>query len=363
MALVLKSHAEQVVDHLRAELLRGRWGEFMPGALALKAELGTSGNTIELALRQLETEGFLLGQGAGKRRRIAIPDNQPSPTLRISILLYDYEDRKVDYILDLLHQLKEAGHSAYCTSRTLTDLGMDPEKVAKWVQKSEADAWVVVAASRPVLEWFAVQPFPVFGLFGRNVNLRIASTGPRKLPALQKAVRRLVALGHRRIVFLTRSEHRKPVPGNFERDFLAELEAQGIVTGPYNLPDWEETREGFTQALDSLFQHTPPTALLMDTSMLTVAVLQYFTKRGIQSPRDVSLISMDPDPNYSLCDPAISHISYDSGPWVRHIMRWVNNIAHGGDDHTKRSSLAEFIEGGTIGPAPGKKSSVSTLNG
>jgi DNA-binding LacI/PurR family transcriptional regulator len=286
------------------------------------------------------------------------PNNQSQPTLRIAILLYESDDRKVDYLLDLLYQLKEAGHSAFFTSKTLVDLNMDAKKVAEFVGKNEADAWVVVAGSRPVLEWFATQSFPVFGLFGRMVSLPIASTSPMKTEALRTAVQRLVALGHRRIVFLTRGERRKPVPGFLEQAFLDELEAQGITTGPYNLPDWEETRVGFSKALDALFQHTPPTALLMDTSLLTIAALQHFTKLGIQSPRDVSLISMDPDPGYAWCHPVISHIAYDSEPWLRHIARWANNVARGKDDHSKSSPPATFVEGGTSGAAPRQNDSL-----
>jgi|LakMenE01Jun11ns_1017448.scaffolds.fasta_scaffold9443149_1 DNA-binding GntR family transcriptional regulator len=34
-------------------------GESMPGGFTLKDQLGTSHNTVELALKQLEKEGFL----------------------------------------------------------------------------------------------------------------------------------------------------------------------------------------------------------------------------------------------------------------------------------------------------------------
>jgi DNA-binding transcriptional ArsR family regulator len=316
MPLKLLSHVEQVTEYLRNEIKRGRWGESMPGGFALKDQLGTSHSTVELALKQLEKEGLLLAQGTGKKRRIVMPKNATRGTLRIAIFLYEPGDRKVDYQLDLLHRLREAGHSAYFTSKTLMDLDMDPKKIARFVGKNNADAWIVVAGSRSVLEWFAAQPFPTFGFFGRIVSLPIASTGPKKTPAIQTAVQRLVALGHRRIVFITRAERRKPVPGFVEKAFITELEAQGIPTGSYNLPDWQETRAGFTQALDSLFQHTPPTALLISTSLLTVATLQYFSKRGIQAPRDVSLISTDPDPIYDMSlDPSYASLGGQCFAW------------------------------------------------
>jgi hypothetical protein len=62
---------------------------------------------------------------------------------------------------------------------------------------------------------------------------------------------------------LARGVRRKPRPGSFEQAFLDELEALGIPTGDYNLPDWSESPEGFHQLLAALFRHTPPTALIL----------------------------------------------------------------------------------------------------
>jgi len=309
--------------------------------------------TVQAAVRELEQEGWLLSQGTGKRRLITLPENHAQPAMRIAILAYEPDDRKINYLLDLQHQLGGAGHAAFFAQKTLTELRMDVKRVAKLVgqTEAEADAWVVLGGSQPVLQWFAVQPFPVFGLFGRIVNVPIASTSPKKIPALQEVVRRLVSLGHRRIVMLVREERRKPKPGFLEQAFLDELAAHGIPTGSYNLPDWEETPAGFRRLLDSLFRNSPPTALLTDGTPITVATLQYFSKHGIDSPRDVSLVCGDPDPAFGWCDPVIAHISYDSRPWLRRIVRWANNVALGKDDRRKSSSLAKFVEGGTIGPA------------
>lgn len=356
MALKLLSHVEQVTEYLRNEIKRGRWGESMPGGFALKDQLGTSHSTVELALKNLEKEGFLVAQGTGKSRRIVIPKNAAPGTLRIAIFTYEHEDMKVDYLLDLMHQLRVVGHASFFTSKSLTELGMNPKKVAEYVTKNKADAWVVCAGSQPVLEWFSKQPFPAFGLFGRVMNLPIAGTRPQKIPALRQALQKLISLGHRRIVFINRGEHRKPVLGLQAQEFLNELEAHGIPTGPYNLPDWEESREGFRHAIDSLFGRTPPTAILVDTSLLMIVALQHFTRLGIQSPRDVSLVCMDPDLAASWFNPVISHISYESKPWIRHVVRWANNVSRGKDDRSKTNPLAKFVEGGTIGPVPEKKS-------
>ena len=45
----------------------------MPGAPTLAKELEVDRNTVETALRRLEEVGLLVGQGAGRKRRIELP--------------------------------------------------------------------------------------------------------------------------------------------------------------------------------------------------------------------------------------------------------------------------------------------------
>ena len=220
---------------------------------------------------------------------------------------------------------------------------MDPVRVKRFVSQNPADAWVVVAGSREVLEWFAAQETPAFALFGRLKNTPLAGTGPQKSAAVEAAVRRLAELGHRRIVMLCREERRKPVPGFVEMAFLAELEAQGIQTGPYNLPDWGNTMNEFHTGLDALFQFSPPTALLCSYTALFLAAERHLSVRGIVAPRDISMICLDPDSAFSWCVPSVSHVAWDSRPAVRRVMQWVHNLSRGKDDRRNaplwRSSL------------------------
>jgi DNA-binding LacI/PurR family transcriptional regulator len=185
---------------------------------------------------------------------------------------------------------------------------------------------------------------------GRRRGIEIASIGPDKVPALRTAVRRLVGLGHKRIVMLAREVRRKPEPGEFERVFLNELAACGIQHGSYNLPEWKESAEGLQSLLASLFQHTPPTALIIEEPHTFLAAQQYLTQHQILVPRDVSLICDDPDPAFAWIRPKVAHISWDASQWSRRIVRWADNVANGKDDRTRSFTKAAFVEGGTIGP-------------
>ena len=355
MALILLSHSEQIAAHLRTEIMRGRWSGLLPGAPILKEELGVNHNTIDQALKQLEVEGLLVSQGVGKPRRIVMSGKEFRSAMRIQIMVYDASARTADYMIELRHQLVEAGYAADFASKTLQDLGMNVKRVANFVNKTPAEAWVVAAGSKDVLEWFIKEKIPAFALFGNVVNLPIAATGPKKSTAMLEVVRKLIHYGHKRIVMLTREERRNPQPAFFEQAFLNELAANGIATSKFNLPDWEENVKGLHALLRSLFARTPPTALLVSEMPFFLAAQQYLARQGIIAPRDVSLVSLSDDPSLAWFDPPITHVTMDSRPWVKRIVQWASHISLGKVDLHNGPTHATLVEGGTIGPVSREK--------
>jgi DNA-binding LacI/PurR family transcriptional regulator/DNA-binding transcriptional regulator YhcF (GntR family) len=342
---------EQVADHLRGELERGRWAGLMPGKHGLAAELGVNNKTVEAALRQLEAEGQLVAQGAGRRRRIELGSQERRKMLRISLLLNETVDQGLDYIIELRHRLQEMGHAVEFAQRTLVDLRNDVVRLAGLVETAGADAWVVFSGSRRVLEWFVDRKQPVFAVFGRRGGLPLAAVGPDKPSAMIAATETLARLGHQRIVLLVRTPRRLPVPGEPEQAFLKQLETHGIKTSQYNLPDWEETPAGFHKCLDELFRVTPPTALIIDETALFFATYQFFTRRGLRVPEDISLIATDPHPAFDWWQPSVAHIHWESEPIVRRVLKWTANIRRGRADTQQSLTKAVFVHGGTIGPA------------
>ena len=179
------SIAEQVAERLQGEICRGRWSGVMPGRNQLAKELGINFKTVEIALRQLERDGLLVSQGAGRGRRIVLSSEGATVRpLRVAILLSEPPDRHLEYVVELQYELIKAGHTPVFAPKTLTALGFEVKRVARLVGQTRADAWVVAGGSREVLEWFVANSVPAFALFGHRRDLPIAGTGPEKLPAL-----------------------------------------------------------------------------------------------------------------------------------------------------------------------------------
>jgi DNA-binding LacI/PurR family transcriptional regulator len=352
--LRIRSATGQLADYLKEEIRAGRWTDRMPGENWLMRNLQVGRGTVRTALAQLEGEGVLLSQGQGRWRRIKMSrEGGPTRNIRVRILLYEKQARGDIDNSSLLAQLLEAGIDAGFEEKSLKDLGMNVERVARHVKRNPADAWVVSAASREVLEWFAGQAKPAIAMYGRHKDLPIAAAFTMMIPGLIAAVRRLIELGHKRIVMITREERRKPRLSRPEQAFLDEMKAAGITTGDYNLPDWEESREGLSRLLDKLYRFSPPTALIFQEAQLFAAARYHLGDRGIIAPRDVSLVVADSDPSFAWCNPIPCHIQWDYRPVVHRVVRWAKNVAEGKDDRRKSGTESEFVEGGTIGPVPG----------
>ena len=47
----------------------------------------------------------------------------------------------------------------------------------------------------------------------------------------------------------------------------------------------------------------------------------------------------------------LAHITWDAKVVVRRVLRWVSNVKRGKQDRRRTNIKADFVEGGTIGPA------------
>lgn len=195
----------------------------MPGVPRLAAELDVAPRTVRHALGLLEAEGLLSGRGLGRSRSITAAVGAVRRPLRVAILRHD--ERLTDnpqtslVLTEIMHSLEAAGHSVFFCKKSQIELKHKVRPASLQLAETRADAWVVEAGSRPLLEWCASQPTPCLALYGRAENLPLAHTGLDKAPAYRAATRQLLALGHRRIVVIAREERRKPTPGLVERAF------------------------------------------------------------------------------------------------------------------------------------------------
>ena len=354
----LFSTVEQTAEHLRKGLHEGRWQGTMPGVVQLAGEFNVAIRSVRAALLQLETEGLLSGRGLGRSRSIATPVGAKASLRRLRVAIMRHDSNLADnpqtalVLVEIMQALEAAGHDVAFCQKSQLQLKHNIRRITSQLASTPADAWVVEAGSRPLLEWCATQPTPCLALYGRTGGLSLARTGPDVAPTYRAATRHLLELGHRRIVLISRDGGRKPTPGLCERTFLEELVIHGVPTGTYNLPDWEETPKGFNRLLETLFRHTPPTALIIEETPRLFAAMEFLARRSIHIPDQVSLVSTDCDASLDWCLPGIAHMRWDNTLIVRRVVRWVSAVRKGKADRRTINFPAEFIPGGSTGPAP-----------
>jgi hypothetical protein len=91
--------------------------------------------------------------------------------LRVAILLGEPGDKLIGFFMEMVHALRQAGQEAEFAPKTQIELGDSAVRVARMVEATEADAWVVFSGSREVLDRrrvsrFNIFPLPALGLSG-----------------------------------------------------------------------------------------------------------------------------------------------------------------------------------------------------
>ena len=91
--------------------------------------------------------------------------------------------------------------------------------------------------------------------------------------------------------------------------------------------------------------------MIIDEVPLFAAAQQFLARQRLRVPEDVSLVCTDADPSFGWCHPTISHMRWEGGPVLRRVMNWAANVSLGKKDTRQLLIPAEFVPGGTIGPA------------
>lgn len=350
---------EQTALHLQQGISEGRWKGALPGVLRLASQLDVSKDTVQSALALLETRGHIVSRGRGKRREVVARVSEPSAerrTMRVGILpredLQKSSALTQAIVLQLMHDLANLGHQPFLAPKSQVALQDSLTRMAKMVETANADAWVISSGSAGVLRWFHKHEIPFIALGGRIGDSPLATSSMVSSFALNETVKELLRLGHRRIVLVCTPDWVRPTPSKLVRDFLAQLHSAGLQAGDFNAPYHEETPEGFQKLLESLFQITPPTAMIVPSMHYAFAVIGFLAARGLSIPKDLSLVTRGPDPAFDWVRPKIAHFQYDEKTLIRRIVRWVEGCARGTPDHKVSQVFATLVPGESISTPP-----------
>jgi DNA-binding LacI/PurR family transcriptional regulator len=326
----------------------------------LADELEVSVHTVRAAIRLLVRES-LLTEGTGREAcRILATGVNAAPAerrqLRVAILIHRPLTRQAGALhaelLSLVGEMRRDGHDCFFVN---TPDGKDSQKTGylpQLVESNAADAWVVYRSNLEVLRWFEAKGVPALAAGGRSEESILASATFCMKGALRELVRRLVALGHRRLVMISAGNSRRPEFSPLLRAFRDELEKAGVKPGEYHTPDWDESPAGLVVLLDSLFKVTPPTALICWHPNSAFGLISWLVARRIKVPEELSVFTLHDDSAFGWLLPGLTlaHIEFNGAFWNRRVREWLRSVAAGSPDRLALTQGVKLVVGNTLGP-------------
>lgn len=169
-------------------------------------------------------------------------------------------------------------------------------------------------------------------------------------------VRRLVELGHRRILRI--SYHGRATLHRRNRSFSEALTEAGITGSAapvIEIPhhDAQMTYDKLKQFLKNSPERVPFTACVCATDPLAISAMQALQEHGLRIPEDVSVTGVNDEPMAALLSPSLSTIRVDGGAMGRLAMRrLIERAALPSLLPIQMTLSCPFIERASIGPAP-----------
>jgi LacI family transcriptional regulator len=192
------------------------------------------------------------------------------------------------------------------------DFDSEIDVIRRTVERSRSDA-LIFARTRPEderIDWLEERGFP-FITVGRTLRNSHAYLDRDQVRVGRDAVRRLVALGHRRIGLL--STPMRYTYSHLTRQGMCEgLEAAGLTHDPNLEIECFLSRSTGEEAVTELFMRGQrPTALICGNDLIAMSAMDGLRRLGLKPGVDVALIGCDDIPVAAHLRPALTTFSLD----------------------------------------------------
>ncbi|MFD0893189.1 substrate-binding domain-containing protein [Luteolibacter ambystomatis] len=351
---------EAAATALREMVAAGKWADRLPGTRVLAGQLGVSQPTVQLALLELAKDGVLESAGERKAYRVksrgASLSKESGPKgKRVILLTHQAIERTAEsgrQVMEMLHRmLTPAG---WQVDYRIVDFlhARTPHRSWDDLIGAEPGEQVVALFGRPALaEWAVKRGVKIIFLGGVTDGFEVPVVAVRSANLLAEAYRRLIALGHRRIVTQLCDRPQSYIDSMREAARM-ELEAAGLPYSPaYHTPDSEYLRPDVSWSImESLFKRERPTALvLLDWRELVTAIC-FLSKIGLKVPEDVSVVLLNDQANAEWFQPPLARFKFPIARMARRLKAWLEGKWD--PDGLRVGVAAEWVPGESIAPPP-----------
>jgi hypothetical protein len=351
------SVADQAAAGLREGIVRGIWGQLLPGEYALARQLGIGRSSVRAALAQLADEG-LIGKGKGRRARILRHRHRPSanPTRTVSLIspnsrkLFDIGENPI--FLEVHVKLADQGIAwEEVSDSALSGKGLG-QRLKTLVSGRHGVCWLLSHAPAAVQRWFEKENLPAILVGHCFSGVELPSVDMDYYAVGWHAAGRMVKYGHRHIAMIF------PTPlfaGDIacRRGFLdytsrnrASLLVTELTAGM--------SRSGFLTRLGRLLGgHDRPTAILSMTPNEALTAYIHILRSGLAVPRDISMISADSNALLEKAVPELTRYRVPAKKVATRVVRLTQALLTGLPVPAKPNLIVPtFISGSTLARGP-----------
>lgn len=306
-----RSLPAQVTRHLRDEIARGTWQEWLPSERVLTETLQVSRKTVRKALAQLQREKVIqVRHGIGHRVATRVIPVVPSSETagEVALLMPEPLEGVRPYTALWINHLKthliEHGVRLHlCSGRRC--FTRDPRRALDQLVRSQrAGCWLLAHSTLAVQRWFERHELRCVIAGSAHPQVNLPDVDLDHAAVNRHAVGILLAAGHRRIAFLTERTGRAGDLAS-EAAFVAAVRESSHPDALPLLARHDGTPTNICAVLDRLLRPPqPPTALLASNSSAYLTALCALAQRGLRVPRDFSLVSRGDDPFFAFMLPA-----------------------------------------------------------
>jgi DNA-binding LacI/PurR family transcriptional regulator len=338
---------------LREAIEAGEWSRWLPGELELARRLRVSRVTVRAALAILE-RGGLIRVSQGKRREILDSSRQAGAVeVRRAVVLlspaplHQLPAPTVVWMDELRAHLDAAGWPLEIHVGPAVYRRRPAHALEELATRLRPAAWILYRSTLEMQRWFSEHAPAAVIAGSRHASVPLAAVDVDHAACSRHAAARFLAEGHRRLAAVCPETE---LAGDLE-SISAFQKGAGMEVPCARHP---ATVRGLCAALERLFARTAaPTGLFVFHARNFLTVLGWLQRRGLQVPKDVSVICRDDEPFLEAVLPSPARYELRVSNFARKIFRLVLAMTQrsGGEPRQYRV-MPTFRRGDSLGKAP-----------
>jgi hypothetical protein len=323
---------------LRRNLRSGSWDKYVPGIRILATSFGVSPATMVKAVDRVRRDGWISNEGARLRfvihRDVILKSKGKEAFLRTLLILAPKSGRTEPArgTSQLLLQLWEnLAHKGWNIRFHLDDYASGKRRQKQWdeiVELEKPMAVVSILGTPAMAAWAREAKIPMFFCGGSLGDYSVPLIGISSSLMLEEALDHLLALGHKNII-LPLCERTPSFALNLKSVFSKKLVSMHHdFINEFNTPMSDKSDvASFRACLDQSFAMKKPTAIICLDWREYIAALFYVQEKGLNVPKDVSLVVLSYDHSADWFKPVPTHFLHPIDKLASTLATWLEDLS------------------------------------